>query len=270
MTDLTAAQRERYARHLVLDGIGADGQRDLLDADVLIVGAGGLGSPVIAYLAAAGVGTMHIADPDELESSNLQRQVIHTEADLGRPKVESAREFVEGLNADIEVHTHHLEVGLDTVEELIDGRDFVVDCSDNYRTRYVINDACSLAGVPFAHGAVYRYEGQVTTFAADEDSPCYRCLFPEAPPEEDAPDCATAGILNALPGTVGTIQATETIKGLLDVGESLDGRLVIYDAADLTFDEMEIRPDPTCPVCGDDPTIQTVEEISYTDSFALR
>jgi adenylyltransferase/sulfurtransferase len=268
MSDLNPSQRERYARHVVLDGIGPEGQRALLDSDVLVVGAGGLGSPVIAYLAAAGVGTLHIADPDELERSNLQRQVIHTEADLGRPKVESAREFVEALNGDIDVHTHHLEVGPTNVEEIVDGRDFVVDCSDNFRTRYVINDACTLAGIPFAHGAVYRYEGQITTFGAGDESPCYRCLFPEAPPEEEAADCATAGVLSALPGTVGTIQATETVKGLLDVGESLDGRLVIYDAADLTFEEMTIRPNPDCPVCGDDPAIESVADVSYTGSYA--
>jgi len=266
--NLDRTQLQRYSRHIIMDGVGTEGQRALLDADVLVVGAGGLGAPVIAYLAAAGVGTMHIVDADVLERSNLQRQVIHADADVGRPKVDSAREFVEDLNPDVDVHTHEVELGPENVEALIDGRDFVVDCSDNFRTRYVVNDACTLADVPFSHGAVYRFEGQVTTFEGG-GGPCYRCLFPEAPPEEDAPDCATAGVLGTVPGTVGTIQATETVKGLMDAGESLDGRLVFYDAEDLTFEEVPIRRNPDCPVCGDDPAIESVDDVEYVDSCAI-
>jgi adenylyltransferase/sulfurtransferase len=266
--NLDRTQLQRYSRHIIMDGVGTEGQRALLDADVLVVGAGGLGAPVIAYLAAAGVGTMHIVDADVLERSNLQRQVIHADADVGRPKVDSAREFVEDLNPDVDVHTHEVELGPENVETLIDGRDFVVDCSDNFRTRYVVNDACTLADVPFSHGAVYRFEGQVTTFEGG-GGPCYRCLFPEAPPEEDAPDCATAGVLGAVPGTVGTIQATETVKGLMDAGESLDGRLVFYDAEDLTFEEVPIRRNPDCPVCGDDPAIESVDDVEYVETCAI-
>ncbi|MFW6385065.1 MAG: molybdopterin-synthase adenylyltransferase MoeB [Halodesulfurarchaeum sp.] len=267
--NLDREQLERYSRHIIMDGVGTEGQRSFLDSDVLVVGAGGLGSPVIAYLAAAGVGTMHIVDHDVLERSNLQRQVIHTDEDVGRPKVDSAREFVEALNPDVEVHTHEREVGPDTVEEFVEGRDFVVDCSDNFRTRYLVNDACTLAGVPFAHGAVYRFEGQVTTFGTTEDGPCYRCLFPEAPPAESTPDCSTAGVLGVLPGTIGTIQATETLKGLMGVGTTLAGRLLIYDASDLTFEDVEIRADPECPVCGEDPAIESVRDVSYVDSCAI-
>ncbi|MFB6267694.1 MAG: ThiF family adenylyltransferase [Halodesulfurarchaeum sp.] len=270
MTDLNLDQEQlqRYSRHIIMDGVGTAGQRALLDSDVLIVGAGGLGSPVIAYLAGAGVGTMHIVDADVLERSNLQRQVVHTDADVGRPKVESAREFVEDLNPDIDVVTHEVELGPENVESLVDGRDFVVDCSDNFRTRYVINDACTLAGIPFAHGAVYRFEGQVTTFGGDE-GPCYRCLFPEAPPDEMAPDCATAGVLGVVPGTVGSIEATETLKWLMGVGESLAGRLIFYDAEGLSFEEVRIESDPTCPVCGEDPQIDSVHDVAYVDSCAI-
>ncbi|MFB6113183.1 MAG: molybdopterin-synthase adenylyltransferase MoeB [Halodesulfurarchaeum sp.] len=267
--NLDQSQLQRYSRHIIMDGVGTAGQRALLESDVLVVGAGGLGSPVIAYLAAAGVGTMHIVDADVLERSNLQRQVIHTDADVGRPKVESAREFVESLNPDVDVHTHEVELGPENVGDLVEGRDFVVDCSDNFRTRYIVNDACTLAGIPFAHGSVYRFEGQITTFDSDGEGPCYRCLFPEAPPEDQAPDCSTAGVLGVLPGTVGTIQATETIKGLIEAGTSLDGRLVIYDAFDLTFEEIEIRPDPDCPVCGENPSISSVGDVEYTGSCAI-
>jgi adenylyltransferase/sulfurtransferase len=270
MTDLALDEEslERYSRHIIMDGLGPEGQQALLEADVMVVGAGGLGSPVIAYLAAAGVGRLHVVDADVIERSNLQRQVIHTEADVGRPKVESARAFVEDLNPDVEVVAHEVEFGPDNAEELIDGRDFVVDCSDNFRTRYLVNDACTLAGIPFSHGAVYRFEGQVTTFA-EEDGPCYRCLFPEAPPEDETLDCSTAGVLGVLPGTVGTIQATETIKGIANVGELLDGRLLFYDAMDLTFEEVPILSNPECPVCGEDPAIESVQDVEYVDSCAI-
>jgi adenylyltransferase/sulfurtransferase len=271
MTDLNldSTQLDRYSRHVIMDEIGPEGQAALLDAAVLVVGAGGLGSPVIQYLAAAGVGTIGIADDDVVERSNLQRQVIHRDADVGRPKVESAAEFVAGLNPDVDVRTHETRVTRENVEKLIADYDFVVDGSDNFQTRYLINDACTLAGKPFAHGAVYKFEGQVTTFDAGEDGPCYRCLFPEAPEEGTVPSCAETGILGALPGTVGALEATETLKSIMDIGERLSGRLLLFDAMDATFEEVPVRKNPDCPVCGEDPAIDSVHDVDYVDRCAI-
>jgi len=271
MTDLNldSTQLDRYSRHVIMDEIGPEGQATLLDASVLVVGAGGLGSPVIQYLAAAGVGTVGIADDDVVERSNLQRQVIHRDADVGRPKVESAAEFVAGLNPDVDVRTHETRVTRENVEELIADYDFVVDGSDNFQTRYLVNDACTLAGTPFAHGAVYKFEGQVTTFDAGEDGPCYRCLFPEAPGEGTVPSCAETGILGSLPGTVGALEATETLKSIMDVGERLSGRLLLFDAMDATFEEVPVRKNPDCPVCGEDPAIDSVQDVDYADRCAI-
>lgn len=266
---LDSTQLERYSRHVIMEGVGADGQGALLDAAVLVVGAGGLGSPVIQYLAAAGVGTIGIADDDVVERSNLQRQVIHRDADVGRSKVESAAEFVNGLNPDVDVRTHETRITGANVEELIAQYDFVVDGSDNFPTRFLINDACTLTGTPFAHGAVYKFEGQVTTFDGGEDGPCYRCLFPEAPEEGTVPSCAETGILGSLPGTVGAIEATETLKSLMDVGERLSGRLLLFDSMDMSFEEVPIRQNPDCPVCGDDPAIESVAEVEYSGRCAL-
>jgi len=266
--DLTAEQLDRYSRHIIMDGVRADGQARLLDASVLVVGAGGLGAPVVQYLAAAGVGTLGIADDDVVERSNLQRQVIHGTDDVGRRKVDSAAEFVAELNPDVDVERHGTRVGVDTVEGLVERYDVVVDGTDNFRTRYLINDACTLAGVSFSQGAVFRFEGQVTTFPAAGMSPCYRCPFPEAPPEGTIPDCATAGVLGVVPGTVGCIQATETVKHVLDEGESLDGRMVCYDALGMSFEEVPIRPDPDCPVCGEG-GIESVHEVEYTATCAI-
>lgn len=263
------AREYRYARHLSIDVVGGAGQERIGNADVLVVGAGGLGSPVISYLAAAGVGTLHIADPDLLENSNLQRQVIHSESDIGRPKVNSAQEFVESLNSEVEVVTHEVEFAPETAESLIDGRDLVVDCTDNFRARYLINDACTLNDVPFVHGAVYRLEGQVTTFGTKENGPCYRCLFAEAPPEEATPDCEVNGVLSPLPGTIGTIEATEAIKAIVGFGDSLDGRLLVYDGEDMTTDEVPVRADPDCPVCGAESEIESVAEIDYVHPFSI-
>jgi len=267
--DLDPTQLERYSRHIFLDDVGPDGQQALLDASVLVIGAGGLGSPIIQYLAAAGVGTLGIADDDDVELSNLQRQIIHGDDDVGRPKVDSAAEYVARLNPDVAVNKHHSRVTKDTVGELIDAYDFVVDGTDNFATRYLVNDACTLAGVPFSHGAIFRFEGQVTTFTDASDSPCYRCLFPEAPPDGVVPDCATAGVLGVLPGTVGCIQATETVKAILGRGELLDGRLLFYDAMDMSFDTVEIAKRPDCPVCGDEPEIDSVHDVEYVDSCAV-
>jgi adenylyltransferase/sulfurtransferase len=265
---LDPTQLDRYSRHIIMDEVGPEGQQALLDAAVLVVGAGGLGAPVIQYLAAAGVGELGIADDDEVELSNLQRQVIHGNDDVGRPKVESAADFVAALNPDIDVETHEVRVEPDNVEGLIADYDFVVDATDNFRTRYLVNDVCTLSGTPFSHGAIYKFEGQVTTFTTD--GPCYRCLFPEAPPQGMVPDCASTGVLGVLPGTVGGIQATETVKyllgagELLDNGELLDGRMVFYDAMDMSFEEVEFRQNPDCPVCGDDP-IDSVAEVEYAE-----
>ena len=270
MTDvsLDADQLDRYSRHVIMDGVGPAGQGRLLDARVLVVGAGGLGSPVIQYLAAAGVGTLGVVDDDDIERSNLQRQVIHADADVGRPKVDSARDFVADLNPDVTVAPHETRLTADNVAEFLADYDLVVDGSDNFATRYLVSDACTLAGVPFAHGAILRFEGQVTTFEASEGGPCYRCLFPEAPEPGTVPDCATAGVLGVLPGTVGCIQATEAVKLLLDYGETLDGRMVFYDAADMTFEEIPVEPRPDCPVCGEG-GIESVHEVTYESTCSI-
>ncbi|PSQ56041.1 adenylyltransferase [Halobacteriales archaeon SW_8_68_21] len=267
--DLDPTQLDRYSRHIILDDVGPEGQKDLLDAEVLVLGAGGLGAPIIQYLAAAGVGTLGIADDDEVERSNLQRQVIHGDDDVGRKKVDSAAEFVADLNPDVDVECHDLRVMPENIEELIDGYDFVVDGTDNFETRYLVNDACTLAGVPFSHGSIFRFEGQVTTFAGDDDSPCYRCLFPEAPPAGMVPNCATAGVLGVLPGTVGCLQATETVKHLMGNGDSLDGSMLFFDALEMEFDKVEVPKQDDCPVCGDDPAIESVHDVEYTASCAI-
>jgi molybdopterin/thiamine biosynthesis adenylyltransferase len=269
MTDLSldSEQLDRYSRHIIMDGVGPEGQKRLLDARVLVVGAGGLGSPVVQYLAAAGVGTLGIVDDDVVERSNLQRQVIHGDDDVGRSKVESAREFVARQNPDVTVEPHETRLTADNVEDFLADYDLVVDGSDNFPTRYLVNDACTLAGVPFAHGAILRFEGQVTTFEAD-GGPCYRCLFPEAPEPGTVPDCATAGVLGVLPGTVGCIQATEAVKLLLDYGETLDGRMIFYDAADMTFEEVPIEPRPGCPVCGEG-GIESVHDVEYEATCSI-
>jgi adenylyltransferase/sulfurtransferase len=267
--DLSPSQLDRYSRHIIMDDVGPEGQTALLDSRVLVLGAGGLGSPVIQYLAAAGVGTLGIADDDVVERSNLQRQIVHGDDDVGRKKVDSAAEYVEALNPDVTVERHDQRVEPENIEELIEGYDFVVDGTDNFQTRYLVNDACTLAGVPFSHGSIFRFEGQVTTFAGREDSPCYRCMFPEAPPEGMVPNCATAGVLGVLPGTVGCIQATETVKYLMDHGELLDGRMVFYDAGEMEFDTVEITKKDDCPVCGDEPAVESVHDVEYTASCSI-
>ena len=270
MSDLSldADQLDRYSRHIIMDDVGPEGQKRLLDAEVLIVGAGGLGSPVVQYLAAAGVGTLGIVDDDVVERSNLQRQVIHGDADVGRPKVDSAREFVAAQNPDVAVEAHETRLTADNVGRFLDDYDLVVDASDNFPTRYLVNDACTLAGVPFAHGAILRFEGQVTTFEARDGGPCYRCLFPEAPEPGTVPDCATAGVLGVLPGTVGCIQATEAVKLVLDYGETLDGRMLFYDAADMSFETIAVEPRPNCPVCGSG-GVESVHEVDYESTCSL-
>ena len=271
--DLSPDQLDRYSRHIIMDDVGPAGQAALLDGRVLVVGAGGLGSPALQYLAAAGVGHLGVVDDDHVERSNLQRQVVHRDADVGRPKVESAKEFVNTQNPDVTVGTYETRLDETNVEAFLEEYDVVVDCSDNFATRYLVNDACTLAGVPFSHGAILRFEGQITTFEATaptpegENGPCYRCLFPEAPEPGTVPDCATAGVLGVLPGTVGCIQATETVKLLLDYGEPLDGRMVFYDAAEMSFREIPVEPRPDCPVCQPG-GIDSVDEVTYRDRLS--
>jgi molybdopterin/thiamine biosynthesis adenylyltransferase/rhodanese-related sulfurtransferase len=241
--------RKRYSRHLLVPEVGEAGQLKLLDAKVLLVGAGGLGAPAALYLAAAGVGTLGLVDADVVEASNLQRQIIHSTARLGQPKVASARQTIEGLNPDVRVVTHQEWLDRSNVARIIADYDLIVDGTDNFPTRYLLNDASVIAGKPVVHGSVFRFEGQVTVFKPG-DGPCYRCLFPKPPPPALAPNCAEAGVLGVLPGTIGMLQATEAIKLILGIGEPLVGRLLTYDALSETFEELRLRRDPHCPACG--------------------
>ncbi|SDR40356.1 SAMP-activating enzyme E1 [Natronobacterium texcoconense] len=270
---LDATQLDRYSRHVIMDEVGPEGQKRLLDGSVLVVGAGGLGSPAIQYLAAAGVGRLGIVDDDVVERSNLQRQIVHGDADVDRPKVESAADYVEALNPDVDVETYETRLTADNVADLVADYDVVLDASDNFATRYLLNDHCVLTETPLSHGAIYRFEGQVTTFTnertGDDDPPCYRCIFPEAPEPGTVPDCATTGVLGVLPGTVGCIQATEVVKYLIGKGESLEGRLLMYDAMDMSFETVDVLSNPDCPVCGDDPAIDSVEDVSYDGTCSL-
>lgn len=261
--NLSGEQLERYARQIVLDGFGATAQGRLHDSEILVVGAGGLGSPAVMYLAAAGVGRLGIADDDVVERSNLQRQPLHGEADLDRPKVESAAEWVASTNPDVTVDTYEERVGPGNVERLLERYDIVVDATDRIETRFLLNDACLLNGTPLVHGAVYRFEGQLTTFDATEESPCYRCLFPEAPPPEEVPDCTTAGVLGPVPGIVGAMEATEAIKVATEVGDPAVGRMLVVDAFRMEVDELAIEPNPACPTCGDDPAITSLDDVTY-------
>ncbi|MCC5875399.1 MAG: molybdopterin-synthase adenylyltransferase MoeB [Candidatus Sumerlaeia bacterium] len=252
----TPQQTRRYARHIILPQVGGAGQRRLLDSRVCIVGAGGLGSPVISYLAAAGVGTLVVIDNDSVEESNLQRQVIHGTADLGTPKVESVRRSVEAINPDIRVETHHTRLEESNAVGLLSGVDVVVDGSDNFPTRYLVNETTHQLGIPLVSGAMFRFEGQVTVFPQDgkPDSPCYRCLYPKPPAPGMVPSCAEAGILGCVPGVMGSIQATEVIKLLLGIGDSLVGRLLVYDALEMSFRTIQLGRDPACSVNGDNPS----------------
>jgi sulfur-carrier protein adenylyltransferase/sulfurtransferase len=262
---LTPEQTRRYSRHLRVPEIGMHGQQKLLAAKVLLIGAGGLGSPAALYLAAAGLGTIGIIDDDVVDASNLQRQVLHGTDDIGRPKVESARETIEGLNPDVTVITHDIRLTKDNVLDIFRDYDVIVDGSDNFSTRYIVNDACVLLQKPQVHGSIFRFDGQVTVFDPRQtESPCYRCLYPEPPPPELAPNCAEAGVLGVLPGTVGMIQATEAVKLILDIGEPLTGRLLMYDALGMTFRTLRLKRDPECPMCGPDGP-ESMENITYSD-----
>jgi sulfur-carrier protein adenylyltransferase/sulfurtransferase len=264
---LNPDQRRRYSRHLLIPEVAEEGQRKLLDAKVLLVGAGGLGSPAALYLAAAGVGTLGVVDADIVDDSNLQRQVIHTTERVGMPKVESARIAIEALNPDVNVVKHEARLDQSNVLDIFADYDVILDGTDNFATRYLINDACVLLDKPNAHGSIFRFEGQATTFVPHE-GPCYRCLFPTPPPPELAPSCAEAGVLGLLPGTIGLIQATETAKLILGIGQPLVGRLLTYDALEMEFRELRLSRDPECPMCGPGaPT--SLDEIEYTDVGCL-
>ena len=256
---MTSAQRIQYHRHLLLPEVGEKGQLKLLGAKVLLLGAGGLGSPAALYLAAAGVGTIGIIDMDVVDTSNLQRQILHNLERVGMRKVDSARKTLEGMNPDIKVNTYDTRLGADNILDIIDGYDVIVDGTDNFPTRYLVNDAALLKKIPVVHGSIFRFEGQVTVFNPYV-GPCYRCMIPEPPPAELAPSCAEAGVLGVLPGIVGSIQAVEAIKLLLELGDPLVGRLLTYDALDQSFRTFKVRRDPECPACGENaPPIQIAE-----------
>jgi sulfur-carrier protein adenylyltransferase/sulfurtransferase len=247
---LSAEQKQRYSRHLLMPEVGIEGQARLLDSKVLFIGAGGLGSPAMLYLAAAGVGTIGIVDFDVVDLSNLQRQVIHSNERIGEKKVDSARRTIQALNPDVKVVTSDEMLLADNVERIIAGYDVIVDGTDTFDTRYLLNDAAVAAAIPVVHASVFRFEGQLTVFKPF-DGPCYRCLYPTPPPPELAPGCSVAGVLGVVPGIMGLLQANEAIKLLLGIGESLAGRLLLFDALDASFSELKLRRDPECPVCSD-------------------
>jgi molybdopterin/thiamine biosynthesis adenylyltransferase/rhodanese-related sulfurtransferase len=247
---LTAEQKVRYSRHLLIPEIGAEGQARLLAAKVLLIGAGGLGAPAALYLAAAGVGTIGIIDFDTVDLSNLQRQVIHNTKRIGQKKVDSARETIEALNPDVTVVGHDEMLDASNVERIIAGYDVILDGTDTFETRYILNDAAVAADIPVVHASVFRFEGQLTVFKP-YDGPCYRCLYPTPPPPELAPGCSVAGVLGVVPGIMGLLQTNEALKLLLDIGEPLVGRLLLFDSLDATFQELRLRRDPNCPVCSD-------------------
>lgn len=250
----------RYSRHLIMPEVGMDGQLKLKSASVLCIGAGGLGSPVAMYLGAAGVGRIGIVDFDVVDYSNLQRQVIHGTPDVGRSKLDSARDRLNAINPEVTVETHDVALSSENALELLANYDVIVDGTDNFPTRYLVNDACVILGKPNVYGSIFRFEGQASVFAT-KDGPCYRCLYPEPPPPGLVPSCAEGGVLGILPGVVGTIQATEAVKLIIGVGEPLINRFMIYDALRMKFRELKLRKDPDCPVCGETPTV--TELIDY-------
>jgi sulfur-carrier protein adenylyltransferase/sulfurtransferase len=260
---LTTDQRRRYSRHLLIPEVGEAGQERLLSSRILLIGAGGLGSPASLYLAAAGVGTIGIIDADVVDDSNLQRQIVHSTDRLGEPKVLSAKRTIEALNPDVQVKTYEERLTSENAERILgEGWDVIVDGADNFPTRYLVNDASVWHDIPVVHGSIYRFEGQVTVFNPGE-GPCYRCLFPTPPPPELAPSCAEGGVLGVLPGIVGSLQANEALKLVLGIGDTLQGRLLLLDALGTTIDEVSVQRDPNCPVCGEQPTI--TEYVDYVE-----
>ncbi len=263
---LTAEQRERYSRHLLLPEVGIEGQQKLLDAKVLLLGAGGLGSPTALYLAAAGVGTLGIVDNDVVDLSNLQRQVIHSSERIGEPKVDSAQETIRALNPDVHVNKYAVRLGAENIMDILPGYDIVVDGLDNFPTRYLLNDASVRLGIPVVSAAILGFEGQLSVFKPYE-GPCYRCLFPVPPPAELAPSCGANGVLGVLPGTMGLLQATEVIKLILGEGDALIGRLLMYDALSARVTEVKVRRDPDCPICSREPDAISDEEMGFFPDY---
>jgi adenylyltransferase/sulfurtransferase len=272
--DFTEQQIQRYARHILLPQVGGVGQQKLLDAKVLVVGAGGLGSPVLMYLAAAGIGTIGVIDNDQVELSNLQRQIVHTTNTIGMNKVDSAAHMLRAINPDVNVIPYNERLGPDNVMDLFEAYDVVADGSDNFATRFLINDAAYFAKRPLVSGAILRFDGQVATFknfpGGDEIGPCYRCIFREPPPEGQIPSCSEAGVLGALCGTVGSLQATEVIKEVLGLGDSLSGGLLIYEALASEFRRIKVKRDPGCPLCGDHPTLVDLSSHSANATIGCR
>ncbi len=265
--DLTPAQLERYSRHILLPEVGEKGQERLLKSRVLLLGAGGLGSPAALYLAAAGIGTLGVIDADVVDQSNLQRQILHGNSTVGIAKVESGKRRINDLNSDVKVVPFEERLTSENIDRIFDqGWDVIVDGLDNFATRYLVNDASIWKNIPVVHGSIFRFDGQVTSFIPKQ-GPCYRCLYPEPPPAHLAPSCSEAGVIGVLPGVIGTIQATEAIKIVLGKGAPLNGRLLMYDSMQMTFRQLRLRRDPNCPVCGDNPTITSY--IDY-DQFCSR
>ncbi|MCX8028729.1 MAG: molybdopterin-synthase adenylyltransferase MoeB [Brevinematales bacterium] len=259
----------RYARHIILNEIGAEGQKKILNSKVLVVGAGGLGSALIYYLSAAGVGRLGIVENDVVDISNLQRQILHDSTRLGMHKGESAKDRVQKLNPDVEVVLYKTFIDKTNAMDIIKDYDMVVDGSDNFQTRFLINDACYLLGKPLVHGAVLRFEGQVTAFVPGDSNPCYRCIYEEAPPPGFAPSCKEVGVLGSVVGVIGTIQATETIKLITGIGEPLIGKLLVYDALFAEFSKFSINKNPKCPLCGYDKKIKDLNTVDYTYSCSI-
>jgi molybdopterin/thiamine biosynthesis adenylyltransferase/rhodanese-related sulfurtransferase len=264
--ELTIDEVRRYSRHLIIPDVGMTGQKRLKNAKVLVIGAGGLGSPALLYLAAAGVGTLGIAEFDEVDESNLQRQVIHGQSDVGRPKAESAKDSIAEVNPLVNVVVHNERLDNDNVMRIFEGYDLIVDGTDNFATRYMVNDAAYFLGIPYVWGSIYRFDGQASVFAPTlaEDAPCYRCLYPEPPPPGMVPSCAEGGVLGVLCASIGSIQVNEAIKLLTGVGDPAVGKLVIYDALELEWRKLKVRKDPDCALCGEHPTV--TELIDY-DAF---
>lgn len=260
-------QIERYSRQIILPDVGGKGQEKLLNAEVLIIGAGGLGSPCALYLASAGVGKIGIVDSDKIELNNLQRQILHSSGDVGREKVESAKVRLTAINQDVEIIPYKVRLTSENILDIIKEYDIVVDGSDNFPTRYLVNDACILSGKPLSHGGIFRFDGQAITILPGE-SACYRCLFPEPPPPGLVPSCQEAGILGAVAGVIGTIQANEVLKYILGIGTLLAGKLLVFNALDSSFRQVKVPKDPKCPVCGDKPTVTKL--IDYEEFCSLR
>jgi adenylyltransferase/sulfurtransferase len=268
MLHFSEEQVQRYSRHIILPEVGVDGQEKLLSSRVLIAGMGGLGSPAALYLAAAGIGTFGLVDFDVVELSNLQRQVIHTTEDLGKPKVKSAEETIKAINPDATVHQYRQRIASETIADIITDYDLVLDGTDNFPTRFLLNDACLLTGKILVYGAVLRFDGQVSVFAPNQ-GPCYRCFIPEMPPPGAVPSCQQGGILGVLPGVIGILQATEAIKLLIGLGEPLIGRLLLFDALSMEINEVKLRRDPDCPACGERSNLNELRDYEDLCSLAV-